>query len=155
MIFGRCRLCFCLSERGSCSSRRRGLLRGGPFLVCIVCTFGFWVSSLISCNKHSRGLWRGVLFLESNCCIFLSPCLRKSVRTLKTLCKRPISVRFIMEERHTIYVVRTFRKRAHNMTRMCDHEMFAQSARANLAHLSPFVLDEKLTIEKGYFDKSC
>ncbi len=49
---------------------------------------------------------------------FLYHVLEKSVRTLKTLCKRAVFVRFVMEERRTMYIVRTFGENSHNMTQI-------------------------------------
>ena len=140
-IFARYRLCSCLSGRCSCNSRRRGLLRGGSFFVCIFCKSHFSESIWVSCNMRSRGPWHDVLFLESSCCRFLSPwffdtqlvylCWGKGRSHIKTLCKRGISVRLMVEERHTIYVVRTL-VRAHNISQIIRTSLkFGQSARAN------------------------
>jgi len=55
----------------------------------------------------------------------------EDVRILKSLCKRANSVRFVMEERHTICIVRTFVERAHNTRRLYKLFKIVQSAGAN------------------------
>ena len=60
---------------------------------------------------------------------FLYHVLGKGVRTLKTLCKRASFVRFVMEERRTMYIVRTFGENSHNMTQIVQTPLdIAQSA---------------------------
>ena len=51
-----------------------------------------------------------MLFLLITINTFFYHLKEKGVRILKTLCKRLILVRFSMEERHTIYIMRTFGK---------------------------------------------
>ena len=76
---------------------------------------------LVACVAEAFGVM--FFFLRAVATFFYHHLQNKSVRTLNTLCKRAISVRFPMEERHTICIMRTFAKNSHNTCILCEFKV--------------------------------